>query len=155
MEISIFSILKPSVNRGLIEDLKHSYLQSRLSGIHVVLIVHGAGVTSLQIQIHLWSFHQHHVDKGDQQIGGAMFTERFLKVGSVHDPFDEYHEYEVTKYPEKEHKLRYELQENLTVLPFVDLIPQTEHHTESHVDNSKNERYFHLVCVEEANLVGC
>ena len=110
-------------------------------------------MTSFQIQIHLWSFHQHHVDKGYQQIGSTMFTEWLLEVGSVHDPLDENHENEVTKYPEKEDQLRYELQEYLTVLPFVDLIPQTEHHTESHVDNSKNERYFHLVRVEKSNLV--
>ena len=110
-------------------------------------------MTSFQVQIHLWGFHQHHVDKGYQQVGSAVFTERLLKVGSVHDPFDENHENEITKYSQKEHQLRDELQENLTILPFVDLVPKAEHHSKSHVDNSKDERDFHLVGVEESNLV--
>ena len=83
----------------------------------------------------------------DLQDGGAFKNE------DQHVHLDKDDEDKIAEETEEEEELGQELEDDLVVVALQDLVPQAQHHAEGHVYHTEDERYLHLVGVEEANLV--
>ena len=104
-------------------------------------------MTSSHLHVHLRRLQEHHVDEGDEEVGGAVLTEWVRVICTIINPLDEDHEDKVSKDAEKEDQLWQELKEDVAVLSLTDFVPEAQHDTKRHVDDSKDQRYFHFVGV--------
>ena len=74
---------------------------------------------------------------------------------SVHDPFKEHEEAEVTEERPEEEDFRHKLEQDFVVFLEMDVVPQSENDTEAHVNNSNDDGQFHLEGIQEDDLILC
>ena len=130
-------------------------LQSCLSWEHINIIVKSINPTSHQFFIHFCLLKENHVDEGNEEVWCTVFTVLSIMVSSIQCPLDKYHQDQVAKQTQEKEQLWQKLEDNFIILSLENLIPQAQHYTKGHVHNTKDERDFHLVSIEESNLVIC
>ena len=75
------------------------------------------------------------------------------RVRVVMGPLEEDHEDEIAEDEEEENHLGDELQDDVRIVLLDQLVPQVQHESEEHVNQTKDQRDLHFVAVQESDLV--
>ena len=136
-------------------DDDQEHLDPVLPAIHELLV---ALTDLLQRRVRGLVLEEHHVDEGDEEVGGAVLRVGVVvlvrRVGVVRHPFEEYHENQVSEEGDQEDHLWDDLENDVREGPLQDLVPHAEAEAEEHVGDGDDDGELHLEGVEEGDLVG-